>query len=270
MSINNHYLNFPKMPSLFIAHGSPMNAINNNYYTQAISKFSSSLVKPKGIIMISAHWITQNKTLIQVSEQLKTIHDFSGFPQELYAISYQPKGLPELSFKIHDLIKHINSVNSLPIFHNNLDHGAWSILKHMFPDADIPVVQISIDYNLTNNKHFEIGQRISELSNDGYLIIGSGNLIHNLLRAERLNISTSSSQHWSTSLSKELEDYIYKNEYQKLIDFKSIKYSNIGINTADHYLPFLYSLGAGQPHIPQPIYKGFELGTLDMHSIYWS
>lgn len=257
-------------PILFIAHGSPMNAIANNNYTNTISQFSSSLQKPLGIIMISAHWITQNETLIQVSDKLNTIHDFYGFPEELYSVNYQPPGLPSLSFKIENLIKNIPGVNALLNFNNNLDHGAWSVLKHMFPNADIPVVQISIDYNLPTEKHFEIGQRLSQLSKEGYLIISSGNLIHNLRYAEHLNFSPFSSQPWASSLSLEISQSIYKKDYSKLINFKSLPFSNIGINTADHYLPFLYSLGAGENLNPQSIYQGFELGTLDMHCLYWS
>ena len=257
-------------PVLFIAHGSPMNAIANNSYTQTISEFASHLQKPLGIIMISAHWITQNHTLIQVSDKLNTIYDFSGFPEELYSVKYQPAGSPFLSHKIAKLINNIPDVNVAIDFNDNLDHGAWSVLKHMFPNADVPVVQISIDYNLPPNKHFEIGQHLSQLAKEGYLIISSGNLIHNLMRAERLNFSPAASQTWASTLSSELSELIYSKNYSKLIDFHSLPFSNIGINTADHYLPFLYSLGASSSLNPKSIYQGFELGTLDMHCIAWT
>ena len=267
-------MNNYQQPILFIAHGSPMNAIANNAYTKQISTFANNLPLPKGIVMISAHWITMNKTLVQVSNKLNTIYDFSGFPEELYNVNYKPLGSPELSHKIFNLLDLLKttstSINPQLDYNDNLDHGAWSILKHMFPNANVPVVQISIDYNLPHQAHFDIGQALSSLANEGYLIIGSGNLIHNLMKAERLNFSTSPSQHWASSLSNDLSNAIYSNDFNKLINFNSIPFSNIGINTADHYLPFLYSLGAGSNLTPQPIYKGFELGTLDMHSILWA
>ena len=174
-----------KQPILFIAHGSPMNAIANNNYTKTLKKFAQEIGKPKGIVMISAHWITKDRTFIQSNKQLETLHDFYGFPQALFDVSYRPKGSPELASKIFNLLNgKVNSPVEI-LNHDELDHGAWSILKHMYPEADIPVVEISMNFSLDASEHFNIGKHLASLSKEGYLIVGSGNLIHNLKAPEK-------------------------------------------------------------------------------------
>lgn len=260
-----------KQSILFIAHGSPMNAIANNNYTNTLKKFAQKIGKPKGIVMISAHWITTGKTFIQSSQQLETLHDFFGFPQSLFDVSYRPKGSPDLARKVFNLLNGNVSSPVEIVNYDALDHGAWSILTHMYPESDVPIVEVSMNFSLTANEHFNIGKQIASLSEDGYLIIGSGNLIHNLRDVDFHNLTDKISKDWPVELAKVLREAIKDLDFNKLINYEKLPMSQFGINAADHYMPFLYSLGASSAEKLKPyfIYDAFELGTLDMLSIEW-
>lgn len=260
-----------KQPILFIAHGSPMNAILKNDFTNALTSLGKTLTnnKPKGIIMISAHWLTQDFTFIESNDKPKMIYDFGGFPDELRKIIYPANGLPILSQEIS------HKFENPEILETNewgLDHGAWSILKYLFPNADIPVTQISINYALPMKEHFELGKKLAYLANEGYLIIGSGNLIHNLQVVDFNNKSNMASHSWVTTLSKSIFEAIETNDINSLINYQNFPYANIGIKHPDHYIPFLYTLGAAQELNSKPSYPytGFELGTLDMRCVSFS
>lgn len=262
---------YMNQPILFIAHGSPMNAISNNVFTKSLEQLGEKLKinKPKGILMISAHWLTNGATFIDVNENPRTIYDFGGFPDELRKVKYSSPGAPLLA---NQIIQNIKSPQILPTSEWGLDHGSWSILKYLFPKEDVPVTQLSIDFSLSMKEHFEIGKKLSFLANEGYLIIGSGNLIHNLQVVDFQNKSTIASHPWVTTLSKSIVDALNNNDIDELLNYYQFPYANIGIKSPDHYIPFLYTLGASQAlnYKYSYIYSGFELGTLDMRSIQFS
>lgn len=253
-----------KQPVLFIAHGSPMNALYDNQFTQTLNHLGSNLPHPKAILMISAHWLSKGKTFIHNTENPPIIYDFGGFPQALYEVKYPVIGSNKLAQHIINSVqyKNIESTSEWGI-----DHGAWSILKHMFPKANIPVVQLSIDFAQSPQFHFELGQALSFLREENILIIASGNLIHNLRTVDFQNKETEPSYTWVNELDKAIISCLENKHYEQLIHYHTLPYANMGINNPDHYLPFIYALGAGQDGVISYPYEGYELGTLDMRCV---
>ena len=229
------------MPVLFLGHGSPMNAIEENQFVTGFRDLAKTLPKPNAILCISAHWFT-NGTKVTAMEIPRTIHDFGGFPEELFAVQYPAKGSPELATVTQELL--------LPTEveldqHWGLDHGAWSVIKHLYPDADIPVIQMSIDYTKSGQYHFELAQKLSALRNKGILIVGSGNIIHNLRMVDFRNINTDNYGYdWAVEARSDINDYLLDGNFQPLIDFeKQSKAFQLSIPTPEHYLPLIYTLG---------------------------
>ena len=175
--------NTPKMPVLFLGHGSPMNAIEENEFVAGFRTIAKTIPTPTAILCISAHWFTKG-TKVTAMEMPQTIHDFGGFPKELFDVKYPAKGSPELAQLTKELI--LPTATSLD-YDWGLDHGAWSVIKHLYPEANIPVIQMSIDYSLTGQAHFELAQKLQSLRNKGILIIGSGNIVHNLRMVDWAN-----------------------------------------------------------------------------------
>lgn len=253
-----------KQPVLFIAHGSPMNALYDNQFTQTLNHLGSNLPHPKAILMISAHWLSKGKTFIHNTENPPIIYDFGGFPQALYEVQYPVHGSKELVQHIVDTINY-PKIETTPEW--GIDHGAWSILKHMFPSANIPVVQLSIDFLESPDFHFEMGKKLSFLREQNILIIASGNLIHNLRTVDFHNKKTTPTYTWVNELDEAIVSALANKNYEQLIHYPSLPYANMGINNPDHYLPFLYALGAGKGGNASYLYEGYELGTLDMRCI---
>ena len=253
-----------KQPVLFIAHGSPMNALYNNQFTQMLNQLGKDLVKPKAILMISAHWLTRGTTDIHSSKKPEIIYDFGNFPQALFEVKYPVSGSPELASIISESMTgfQINLTENWGI-----DHGAWTILKHIYPQANIPVVQLSIDFSQSPEFHFQLGKALQFLREQNILIIASGNLIHNLRVVDFHNQSTQASHTWVTVLDNAIVKAIEEKDYNTLINYYTLPYANIGINNPDHYLPFLYALGAGENSVLSYPYEGYELGTLDMRCV---
>lgn len=253
-----------KTPVLFMAHGSPMNALYNNQFTQMLHKLGSSLEKPKAILMISAHWLSRGKTYVHNKDNPKIIYDFGGFPQSLYDVQYSVKGSSELAQMIVEQV-------SVPVIESTeewgIDHGAWTILKHMFPDTDVPVVQLSIDFSQSSEFHFQLGEALSFLREKNILIIASGNLIHNLRTVDFHSKKTDPTYTWVKKLDDAIVSSLESKDYNQLMNYYSLPYANMGINNPDHYLPFLYALGAGHNGVVSYPYEGYELGTLDMRCV---
>jgi 4,5-DOPA dioxygenase extradiol len=240
-SISSTFSNTEKMPVLFLGHGSPMNAIEENQFVTGFRNLAKTLPKPNAILCISAHWFT-NGTKVTAMEMPRTIHDFGGFPQELFDVQYIPKGSPELATLTQELL----SPTAVELDHHwGLDHGAWSVIKHLYPEADIPVIQMSIDYTKSGQYHFELAQKLSELRTKGILIVGSGNIIHNLRMVDFRNINTENYGYdWAVEARANINDYLLDGNFQPLIDFeKQSKAFQLSIPTPEHYLPLIYTLG---------------------------
>lgn len=243
-SISQSFPNSEKMPVLFLGHGSPMNAIEENQFVTGFREIAKTLPKPNAILCVSAHWFTQG-TKVTAMEMPRTIHDFSGFPKELYEVQYPAKGNPVLAKETKELLK--------PTFVEldekwGLDHGAWSVIKHLYPNADIPVVQLSIDYTKPAQNHFELAQKLNELRNKGILIIGSGNIVHNLGLVDFRNFDKDNyGFDWAIEARETINKYLLEENFQPLIHYeKQSKAVQLAIPTPDHYLPLIYTLGLFQ------------------------
>lgn len=232
------------MPALFIGHGSPMNVLENNTYTRLWTQLGETLPQPKAILVISAHWYTEG-TYVTAMSQPKTIHDFYGFPPALYEIEYPAKGSISLAALIEDLIDPIKL--KLDMDQWGLDHGSWGILEKMYPNANIPVVQLSIDAHQSAKWHYELGQKLTELRKEGVLIIGSGNIVHNLRMMDWQNSDTMPYP-WALAFSDTIKSSLESDTMQeRLFTILSTEEGRLSHPTAEHFLPALYILGLRQP-----------------------
>lgn len=228
----------PVMPVLFTGHGSPMNAIEENEFTSGFRNIAKDLVKPKAILCISAHWETRG-TLITAMEKPRTIHDFSGFPRRLYEVQYPAPGNPVLAGEVKDLI---TTTQATPDFDWGFDHGTWNVVKHLFPEADVPVIQLSLDYSAQPGQHYKLAGQLSELRKKGVLIIGSGNMVHNLGKVawDRLE-DPGFGFDWALEANEQMKKAITEGDHEKLINFRSQgKAWDLAIPTSEHFLPLIY------------------------------
>lgn len=239
--ISEGFQKTPKMPVLFLGHGSPMNAIEDNVFVQGFRNISKEIPTPNAILCVSAHWFTEG-TFVTAMQHPKTIHDFYGFPKELFEVEYPAPGSPELAHKTVELL----SPTLVEEDHNwGLDHGSWSVVRHMYPEANIPVIQLSIDYTKPPQYHFELAQRLNKLREKGILIIGSGNIVHNLRMIDWQNINTvGSGWDWAIEAREKTNHWLMDGDFQKLIDYQkqgtSLQYA---VPSPDHFLPLIYTLG---------------------------
>ena len=228
------------MPVLFVGHGSPINAIEENEFVQAWKNIGETFPRPKAIICISAHWETRG-TQVTAMEDPPTIHDFGGFPAELYEIQYPAPGSPDLA---QEIIRTVIGTLVQADVKWGLDHAVWSVLRHMYPNADIPVIQMSLDYNKSPREHYELAKQLASFRDKSVLILGSGNIVHNLRKAAW--DKTDEKEYgfdWALEATEIIKKLILENKHQELIDYKSLgKEVQIAIPTPDHYLPLLYSL----------------------------
>lgn len=229
----------PKMPVLFLGHGSPMNAIEENEFVLAFKKLGQELVRPKAILCISAHWETKG-TFVTAMQNPRTIHDFGGFPKALFEVQYPAPGSPELAEQTRDIVKKTEVGLDASW---GLDHGTWSVIKHLYPKADIPVIQMSIDRTQSGRYHYELAKEIGSLREKGVLIIGSGNMVHNLGLVAWNKLNEPYAFDWAKEANEKMKSYILSGDHQNLIDFRSQgKAFDLAIPTPEHYLPLLYAL----------------------------
>jgi 4,5-DOPA dioxygenase extradiol len=250
-----------RMPVVFVGHGSPMNAIENNEYTSYWKNLFKSL-KPKAILMVSAHWFTDQQ---YVSTELKPKHinDMYGFPDELYQVEYDVKGNEILSNRVIELLDDDVSINNKW----GIDHGAWSVLVHMFPKADIDVVMLSVNANASPEEVYNIGQKLAYLRDEGYLIIGSGNIVHNL---REINFSNGDAGFdYSIDFDDFIERSIQSNNTSDVLSYDKRPSSNQAVPTIDHFYPLLYTLGAGDGDDAKVFNKGYPFGVISMTSYIW-
>ncbi len=238
------FSNTEKMPVLFLGHGSPMNAIEENQFVTGFRNVAKTLPKPNAILCVSAHWFTKG-TKVTAMEMPQTIHDFGGFPQELFNVQYPAKGSPELAQITHELLL----PTPVELDHEwGLDHGAWTVIKHLYPNADIPVIQLSIDYTKPAQYHFELAQKLQALRNKGILIIGSGNIVHNLRLVDFANFDRDNYGYdWAIEARETVNNYLMDGNYKPLIEYdKQSKALQMAVPSPDHYLPLIYTLGLQQ------------------------
>lgn len=229
-----------KMPVLFIGHGSPMNAIEDNEFSNRWQQMGQEIPKPRAVVVVSAHWLTQG-TAVTAMSQPKTIHDFGGFPQALFDVQYPAPGDPNLATEIQKLVTN----PSVVLDHDwGLDHGTWSVVKHMYPKADIPVLQLSIDYHKPAKYHYELAKQLLSLRKKGVLIIGSGNMVHNLRMVAWNKLSEPEFGYdWALEMNAIFKQKISTRNHLDLIAYEKLsKVASLAIPTPDHYYPLLYIL----------------------------
>ncbi len=248
------------MPALFIGHGSPMNAVEDNPFSSKWQAVGQTLPRPEAILCISAHWETAG-TQVTAMSQPATLYDFYGFPQALYEMQYPAPGAPELARSIKAAIQettiHLD-------FSWGLDHGAWSVLCRMFPGANVPVLQLSLDFDQPARAHYQLGQKLKYLRSENVLIVGSGNMVHNL----RTMVWQESAFDWADEMDNELTRHILAGDHQAVIDYpQSGKQASLGIPTNEHFLPLLYILALQAPSDNLSFFcEEVTLGSIGMRS----
>lgn len=227
------------MPVLFIGHGSPMNGIENNAFSTTWAGMARDIPQPKAVLVVSAHWFTRG-THVTAMDFPKTIHDFGGFPQALFDVQYPAPGDPALAAETAGLIH--SAVVGLD--HDwGLDHGAWTVVRHMYPQANIPVLQLSIDYTKAPEYHYQLAKELYALRKKGVLILGSGNMVHNL-RMMSWEMINGGGYDWALEMNERFKSLILNREHQRLLDYQNLgKEAMLAIPTPEHYLPLMYTLG---------------------------
>jgi len=253
------------MPALFLGHGNPMNALLVNRYTQQWAAIGATLPRPKAILSISAHWYIEDAA-VTVSTAPRTIHDFGGFPRELYQVQYPAPGDPELAARVQKLLAPV------PVRRDDrwgLDHGTWSVLRHVYPQADIPVVQLSIDGTQSPAFHYETGKRLALLREEGIFIIGSGNVVHNL-HTYAWGRRAPEPYEWAISFENRVRDLLLAQDDRPLVNYESKlgAEADLAVPTPDHYLPLLYVIGTRLPSegVAFPV-EGVDGGSVSMLAV---
>ena len=252
------------MPAIFFGHGNPMNAIEQNEYTQKWNAIGARLPRPRAILCVSAHWYVPGAA-VTVSTAPKTIHDFGGFPRELYNVLYPAPGEPELARRVQQLLA------PLPVALDErwgLDHGTWSVLCHVYPDASVPIVQLSIDETQPAAFHYDLGQQLAPLREEGVLIVGSGNLVHNL-HTYAWGRHAPEPYDWAVTFEERARQILLSGEYDSLVHYEKLgREAMLSVPTPDHYLPLLYVLGANtrQDKVEFPV-DGVDGGSISMLAV---
>lgn len=248
-------------PVLFLGHGSPMNAITDNAWSRAWRALGERLARPKAVLCISAHWLAPGLR-IGAASQPRTIHDFGGFPQALFDVQYPAPGHPRLAERVAALLDPALS----PVLDTDygLDHGAWQVLMHLFPEADVPVLQLSLDLRLRGEAHFAIGRMLAGLRDEGVLILGSGNIVHNL---GLFNPREAHPPAWALAFRDQVNQRIVAGDFAALADYPSLPDAHLAVPTPDHYLPLLYALAAARPGDSLQLFNDDVTSTLSMTSL---
>jgi 4,5-DOPA dioxygenase extradiol len=255
--------NSDRMPVLFVGHGNPMNAITDNIYSRSWADIGKQLPLPKAVLCISAHWLTHG-TAVNVSQHPVTIHDFGGFPDELFKVQYPAPGSPEYA---RLAAKEIKSTKVIEDSEWGLDHGAWSVLKNMYPEAKVPIFQMSIDYGKSPEYHFNLGKELSQLRNKGVLIISSGNIVHNLGQVSWND--PAKKYDWAVEFDTLVKKQIEENDPEPLINYSKLgKVAQLAHPTNDHYLPLMYTLGLRHSKDELSFFNNtFDMGSISMRSL---
>ena len=265
-TISRGFTTTDKMPVLFLGHGSPMNAIEENQFVSGFRELANTLPQPNAILCISAHWYTKG-TKVTAMEMPKTIHDFGGFPPELFAVQYPAKGSPELALVTKELVQPIE-VELDDTW--GLDHGAWSVIKHLYPAANVPVIQLSIDYTKPPEYHFELAKQLRDLRYKGILIVGSGNIVHNLRLVDFPNFDKDNYGYdWAIEARETINNYLLDCNFKPLFDYeRQSKALQLAIPTPEHFLPLIYTLGLKEKKEELSLFNDkLVAGSLSMTSV---
>ena len=255
-----------RMPVIFAGHGSPMNAVEDNRWSRGFASLRDLVPQPKAILVISAHWFVDG-TLLTANAEPRTIHDFSGFPKVLYEVEYSAPGKPDLARRVRNLLGEERSRLDSDW---GLDHGTWSVLRWMYPEANVPVIQLSIDRNIDVQGHFDIARSLAELRDEGVLILSSGNVVHNLHDAfARMRADSQETPDWAQRFDETVKDVLTQRDTRKLISMWSDTSDGRQAHpTPDHWLPLIYAYGAtdSEDHVSFPN-EGFDWGSLSMRNV---
>lgn len=244
---------------MFFGHGSPMNTLDHNQYTEAWRRIGESIPKPKAVLCVSAHWYTEG-TAVTAMSRPKTIHDFYGFPQALFDVQYPAPGEPKLASRVRELLAPLDVGLDES---RGLDHGAWSVLKHAYPEADVPVLQLSIDGTQPPQFHYETGRRLAPLRDEGILVAGSGNVVHNLRLMQR---GGGQGFDWAVRFNERIREALAARDHRTLVDFGKLgEDARLSVPTPEHYLPLLYvaALQSEDESMAFPV-DGYDLGSISM------
>ncbi len=264
--LTDPFSNTEQMPVLFMGHGSPMNAIEENEFVQGFREMGKGIAKPNAVLCISAHWETKG-TFVTAMEKPQTIHDFGGFPQALFDVQYPAPGDPQLAKETKALI----TTTEVGLDEKwGLDHGAWSVIKHLYPAADVPVIQMSLDYTQAPQYHYDLAKELAALRKKGVLIIGSGNMVHNLrlVAWDKMN-QPDYAYDWAAEASATMKKYILNGDFQQLINYRSQgKSFELSIPSPEHYLPLLYTLALKKENEKISVFNDKAVaGSLTMTSV---
>ncbi len=258
-----------RQPVLFIGHGSPMNIVADNNFTRMLAQWGRDLARPKAILMVSAHWLTEREVQVSTTAANETIYDFYGFPEALYALKYAAPGAPDIARAAgRRLAPRVAGEEPS----RGLDHGAWSVLRHMLPAADVPVFQLSIDITKPGSYHHAIGRALAGLRDEGVLIIGSGNIVHNLRATMRgAPDSPQGLTPWAEEFDARAKVAIDAGDVPALMEYAKLTPGALtAVPFPDHYYPLLYAMGAvGEGERARHVYEGFQAGTLSMRCVQW-
>jgi 4,5-DOPA dioxygenase extradiol len=253
--------NADRMPALFLAHGNPMNVLADNAFTHSLTTLAADLPRPKAVLVVSAHWQTRG-TRVLSSAKPRTIHDFGGFPAELYEVQYPAAGSPELAARVCELIPQAHADDEW-----GLDHGSWTILRHMWPDADVPVFELSLDATAPAQAHWELGERLAPLRDAGVLVVGSGNIVHSFA-----GISwdpDAPARPWAEEFDAWIADAALRRDRDALVNYESAgAIARLSVPTNEHYLPLLYA--AAMSHADDTVeftHAGIEMGSMSMRCV---
>ncbi len=251
-----------RMPALFVGHGNPMNAIEDSEFSRAWAEAAASLPRPEAILCVSAHWETEGVG-VTAMDRPRTIHDFYGFPPELFAVRYSAPGSPKLVSAARSALAAAKVAEDQEW---GLDHGTWSVLRRMYPEADVPVVQLSLDRSRDMRFHYEAGRQLASLRDQGYLLIGSGNIVHNL---RMVDFSAVGGYDWAVEFDEKATALISAGDHGPLIDYQKLgKPALLSVNSAEHYKPLLYILGMQQKNEPASFFaEGMVAGSLSMRGV---
>ena len=259
--LSNNFSNTKKTPLIFIGHGHPINALLNNDFTQHLNQIGASIEKPNAIMIISAHWTTKG-TFVSVNSQPKAIYDFGNIDDRLLKIKYEPKGHPQLARQVIEIAPnyHIQEDQSM-----ELDHGAWTVLKHLYPKADVPVFELSIDDSQPSSYHFELANTLKKMREKGVLIIASGNIVHNLKVIDWNNINAKPLD-WAIEFDEIVKSKLNNQDFKAIVNYEHLgSIFQLAHPTNEHYLPILYTLGlADKTEELKYLFEGFQFGSASM------